>query len=87
MADAWRNAYTPTAVVVSHPRLAFDTHEYGYCEGGKGPWAWGASNVTVEQCTAQAVALKATCFDYMCPYHEAANCTCASQRSGFGCNI
>ena len=25
---------------------------------------------------AQAVRLRATCFDFMCAYHEAANCTC-----------
>ena len=71
----WRNAYTPAAAA---PRSApsFVTHEYGYCEGGKGPWTWGSNNATVAECMAQAVKLNATCFDYMCAYHDAVNCTC-----------
>lgn len=76
----WRNAYTPAspamAAAGSDSSPAFVTHQYGYCEGGKGPWAWGSNNATVAECMAQAVKLKATCFDYMCVYHDAANCTC-----------
>lgn len=69
----WRNAYFHVA---DHPNSDFETHEYAYCSGGRGPWAWGASNVTVDQCRVKAAELNATCFDYMCQYHEAANCTC-----------
>jgi len=66
----WRNAYVPTN------SGSFTTHEYGYCSGGQGPWAWGSSTVSVEQCALQAAKMNATCFDFMCAYHEAANCTC-----------
>jgi lysophospholipase L1-like esterase len=77
----WRNAYVPAAAVAQAPRPAFRaapfvTHEFAYCSLGKGPWAWGASNVTVAECEAQCTAMNCTCFDYMCPYHAAANCTC-----------
>jgi lysophospholipase L1-like esterase len=86
----WRNAYVPAAAVAQTPPLRFGgesrrgarvstsfiTHEFAYCSLGKGPWAWGASNVSVAECEAQCTAMNCTCFDYMCPYHEAADCEC-----------
>lgn len=86
----WRNAYVPAAAVAQTPPLrfrgasnengrastSFATHEFAYCSLGKGPWAWGASNVSVTECEAQCTAMNCTCFDYMCSYHEAADCKC-----------
>ena len=84
----WRNAYVPTAAVAQTPPAAFGgrqqqrgidgfaTHEFAYCEMGQGPWAWGASNVTVAECAAQCAKMSCTCFDFLCGYHLAANCTC-----------
>lgn len=68
----WRNAYTPT-----HDAASFVTHEYAYCSAGKGPWAFTSSALTVEECAAKCASLPSCkCFDYMCLYHEAANCSC-----------
>ena len=74
----WRNAYTPSHVVADVPGdpNGFDTHEYAYCNGGKGPWAYNASGISVEQCADKCRDLKCSCFDFYCEYHEAANCTC-----------
>ena len=44
----WRNAYYRDAAG------NFVTMEYGVCEGGQGPWAWGASGVTVQECMDKA---------------------------------
>jgi lysophospholipase L1-like esterase len=75
----WRNAYTPsTSISARAASPPFVTHEYGYCEGGRGPWAWGSNNATVAECMAAAVKLNSTCFDYFCEFHGAANCSCPS---------
>ena len=67
----WRNAYTRAGT-------AFDTHEYGYCSNGTGPWIF-TGDLNLTQCADAAHARNAKCFDYACEYHEAANCTCPSQ--------
>jgi hypothetical protein len=101
----WRNAYTPSHIVEEFPLKTlhsrgpgvsrgsgFDTHEYAYCSGGKGPWAFSANNLSVSECLAKCAEINCTCMDYMCAYHEAvslsatsspahticrqANCTC-----------
>lgn len=70
----WRKAWYRNS---SQPE--WRSMDYGYCEGGQGPWVWGASNVTVQECEAKASALNSSCFDYMCAYHEGADCVCPPQ--------
>eukprot|EP01046_Picozoa_sp_COSAG06_P005936 COSAG06_NODE_271_length_18677_cov_157.113360_7_plen_369_part_00 len=65
-----RNAYTADGAV----------HKFSTCDN-KGAWAWQSTgNITVEQCAAQAQKLGAKCWDILCPYRFAANCTCPSQQ-------
>ena len=66
----WRKAFTPT----THGE--YDTHSYGVCAHGRGPWKFAASNLSVSECTAKCTELNCTCFDYFCNYHEAADCAC-----------
>jgi hypothetical protein len=62
-----RNAYTADGAV----------HKFSVCSGNKGPWAWQSSgNITAKECATQAKKLGAKCWDYLCPYKFAANCTC-----------
>lgn len=65
-----RNAYTADGEV----------HKFSVCSGNKGPWAWQSTgNVTVKECAAQAKKLDAKCWDFLCPYKFAANCTCPTK--------
>ena len=88
-AFAWRNAYTPLQqqplqqqhATVSggeddDPLGRFDTHEYGICSAGKGPYAYSDKTSSVAQCAAKCLELNCTCFDISCPYHGAADCAC-----------
>jgi lysophospholipase L1-like esterase len=86
----WRNAYTPSHQVADTPESfktphfgtvvsklpGVETHEYAFCNGGKGPYAYNASGVSVMECAAQCLKINCTCFDFACDYHEADNCTC-----------
>lgn len=62
-----RNAYTADGGV----------HKFSVCSGNKGPWAWQSTgNITVKECAARAKGLGAKCWDFLCPYKFAADCTC-----------
>ena len=62
-----RNAYTTDGV----------THKNSICDGSISWQSSGSSdNITVAECAAQAKKRQAKCFDYVCPYKLAANCTC-----------
>ena len=69
----WRNAYTPSA-----DGATYTAHEYGYCSSGKGPWAFSSVDLTVEECADKCASLACKCWDYLCFYREAGNCTCPS---------
>ena len=61
-----RNAYTVDEV-----------HKFSVCSGNKGPWAWQSQgNISVKECAAQAKAHGAKCWDYLCEYKFAADCSC-----------
>ena len=66
-----RNAYTADGAI----------HKFSVCNGNKAPWAWQSNGtISVEQCTAQAIKLGGKCWDYLCPYKFAANCTCPTNN-------
>jgi len=67
---AWRKAFVRGAGGI------LEEHAYGYCSRGRGPWAFAASNVTVEECKAKCVETSCTCMDYFCSYHESDDCEC-----------
>ena len=67
-----RNAYTADGAV----------HKFSVCSGNQGPWAWQSSgNITVKECAAQAKKLQAKCWDFLCPYKFAENCTCPASTT------
>ena len=67
-----RNAYTVDGV----------THKTSTCSGNKGPWVWQSQgNITVPECAKQAKAHSGQCWDFLCPYKLAADCTCPATRA------
>ena len=66
---AWRNAYVYDGTTLT-------THRAGYCNAGKGPWAFTSNNMTVDECEAKCRRLSCQCFDYFCENHVSPDCRC-----------